>query len=449
LPRRPAVGAFTATATQAVREDILRLLALRDPVCQVTGFDRPNLYFDVLRPKKKDEVLSRLLLDRAGKSGIVYCATRAAVDQVCQNLRDQGVAATRYHAGLPEQERRQNQEDFQYDRCPVMVATNAFGMGIDKSNVSFVIHYNMPKSVEAYYQEAGRAGRDGSPADCILLYAPGDVTTARFLLQNSGENDALTPQERAEVARQDTRRLEAMVGYCKTTDCLRGYLLDYFGQEHDDNCGNCGNCRGMFALEDVTVPAQMILSCVRRIYDALGYDLGAGLVIQVLRGSRSQRVRELGLDRLSTYGLMKNVPRERIQTILDFLESRGYLRTHPIHRSVHLTGKAREVLFDGVRVELPVRLTAPAPRKEKEKPARRPAPEATGLFGVLKALRTRLAQQERVPAYIIFTNATLEDMAARCPRTMEEMGEVSGVGQKKLEKYGEIFLRAIADYEKG
>ena len=196
----------------------------------------------------------------------------------------------------------------------------------------------------------------------------------------------------------------------------------------------------MFALEDVTVPAQMILSCVRRISDALGYDLGAGLVIQVLRGSRSQRVRELGLDRLSTYGLMKDVPRERVQTILNFLESKGYLRTHPVHRSVRLTGQAREVLFDGVRVELPVRLTAPAPRKEKEKPAFRPAPEATGLFGALKALRTRLAQKERVPAYIIFTNATLEDMAAKCPRTLEEMGEVSGVGQKKLEKYGEVFL---------
>lgn len=204
----------------------------------------------------------------------------------------------------------------------------------------------------------------------------------------------------------------------------------------------------MFALEDVTVPAQMILSCVRRISDALGYDLGAGLVIQVLRGSRSQRVRELGLDRLSTYGLMKDVPRERVQTILNFLESKGYLRTHPVHRSVRLTGQAREVLFDGVRVELPVRLTAPAPRKEKEKPAFRPAPEATGLFGALKALRTRLAQKERVPAYIIFTNATLEDMAAKCPRTLEEMGEVSGVGQKKLEKYGEVFLQAIADYEK-
>ena len=279
LPKRPVVGAFTATATRSVQEDVERILELRSPVREVTGFDRPNLYFEVIQPESKDKALLRLLAGRKGKSGIVYCATRKKVESVCELLCDHGYAATRYHAGLSEAERSENQEDFLYDRKTVMVATNAFGMGIDKSNVSFVIHYNMPKSIEAYYQEAGRAGRDGAEADCILLFSPGDVQTARFLINNGSDNEEMDAVQREEVRRQDLERLDAMIGYCKTKSCLRGYILDYFGQKHPAMCGNCGSCKGNFRSVDITREAQIILSCVKRVHDALGYNVGANLLV--------------------------------------------------------------------------------------------------------------------------------------------------------------------------
>ena len=282
LPRRPAVAAFTATATAQVRADIVRILQLREPETVVTGFDRPNLRFDVLRPKDKRAALLQLLSERRDKSGIVYCATRKSVEQVCGFLQEAGFAATRYHAGLDAEERRKNQEAFICDRSPVMAATNAFGMGIDKSNVSYVIHYNMPKSLEAYYQEAGRAGRDGSPADCILLFSSGDVTTAKYLIFNAAENEELTDEDRQIVQAQDLARLEVMTGYCKTQDCLRGYILDYFGQPHEKICGNCGNCQAEFETRDLTREAQMILSCVVRARNRLGYCVGMTALSQTL-----------------------------------------------------------------------------------------------------------------------------------------------------------------------
>ena len=281
LPRRPVVAAFTATATARVQRDIMQLLRLKSPLCRVTGFDRPNLYFDVRRPKSKRTELIELLRERRGKSGIVYCAARSTVERVCDMLCGRGFSATRYHAGLGEEERRRNQEDFQFDRKSIMVATNAFGMGIDKSNVSFVIHYNMPKSIEAYYQEAGRAGRDGAPADCILLFSPGDITTAKYLIESSGEE--LGEAEREDLRKRDYERLRVMTGYCRTGKCLRGYILDYFGQQHSDCCGACGNCKSTVKLEDVTVRAQMILSCVYRIRERLGYFVGKTLVVNTLR----------------------------------------------------------------------------------------------------------------------------------------------------------------------
>ena len=443
LPRRPALAAFTATATRQVREDIVRILQLQDPEVVVTGFDRPNLRFEVLRPKNKRAALLELLSARREKSGIIYCATRKSVETVCSTLLNEGFAATRYHAGLEPEERQANQEAFLCDRATVMVATNAFGMGIDKSNVSYVIHYNMPKSLEAYYQEAGRAGRDGSAADCILLYGPGDVTTAKFLILNSSENEALTDEQRQAVQAEDLIRLDGMVGYCKTKDCLRGYILDYFGQAHDERCGNCGNCQAEYTMQDLTREAQMILSCVVRVRNRLGYCVGASLVCQTLRGSRAARVRELGLDTLPTYGLMRSLPVPRIRELLELLEAEGYVQTDPVYGGIDTTPLAGQVLFHGQTVEVPVKQS---PLHEKPVRLAEAAPDEA-LLGELKALRLQLARAEDVPAYIILTNAALADMAARRPHTMQELLAVSGVGKAKAARYGEAFLNAVRQFE--
>ena len=451
LPRRPVVAAFTATATGEVQADIVRLLELREPLRMVTGFDRPNLFFDVRRPKQKTPVLLRLIQERQDKSGIVYCATRSAVERLCKSLCAKGIAATRYHAGLDEEERRQNQDDFQFDRKTVMVATNAFGMGIDKSNVGFVIHYHMPKSLEAYYQEAGRAGRDGEPADCILLYSNGDVETAKYLIENSG-NDLLTQEEQDDIRQQDYDRLNAMVGYCKTTRCYRSYILSYFGQNAPTSCGNCGNCKGDYESQDITVHAQMLLSCILRIRQRMGYYVGKTLVIQTLQGSKNRRVLDMGLDELSTYGLLPKTSAREIRDEIEFLEQEGYLRTNPEHQTLEPSKSASAILFEGKKVSMPVRID----RIEEETGDRRKGPkkaagalpeEAKGLYNVLKALRMKLAQEQDVPAYIVFSNATLTDMAVKAPRTMPEFLGVSGVGEVKAEKYGEAFLKAIALYQ--
>ena len=449
LPRRPVLSAFTATATAEVQADILAQLELRDPVKVVTGFDRPNLYFAVQQPKRKQPVLTALVEARRDRSGIVYCATRSGVEKICDLLCQRGIPATRYHAGLSEEERQRNQDDFQFDRKTVMVATNAFGMGIDKSNVSFVIHYNMPKSLEAYYQEAGRAGRDGEAAECILLYGPGDVATAQFFLQQAGENEDLSPEERAEVQARDARRLEAMVNYCKTTHCLRGHLLDYFGQAHDPTCGNCGNCRSQFVQVDITRQAQMILSCVKRVQGKLGYYVGADLLSKVLRGSRSQRVLTLGLDGLTTYGLLRDTSEALTRRYLEALEEVGYLVTEPVHKTLRPTPQAGEVLFRGSKVFLTQR-AAPAVFRPREEGLERSGqqPEDQELMAALKATRLQLARQEEVPLYVIFSNATLADMARRRPQTMEEFLSVSGVGEVKARKYGAAFLAVLARAEK-
>lgn len=445
LPRRPVLSAFTATATAEVQADILTQLELRDPVKVVTGFNRPNLYFAVQQPKRKQPVLTALVEARRDRSGIVYCATRSGVEKICDLLCQRGIPATRYHAGLSEEERQRNQDDFQFDRKTVMVATNAFGMGIDKSNVSFVIHYNMPKSLEAYYQEAGRAGRDGEAAECILLYGPGDVATAQFFLQQAGENEDLSPEERAEVQARDARRLEAMVNYCKTTHCLRGHLLDYFGQAHDPTCGNCGNCRSQFVQVDITRQAQMILSCVKRVQGKLGYYVGADLLSKVLRGSRSQRVLTLGLDGLTTYGLLRDTSEALTRRYLEA----GYLVTEPVHKTLRPTPQAGEVLFRGSKVFLTQR-AAPAVFRPREEGLERSGqqPEDQELMAALKATRLQLARQEEVPLYVIFSNATLADMARRRPQTMEEFLSVSGVGEVKARKYGAAFLAVLARAEK-
>ena len=457
LPRRPVLSAFTATATAEVQADILTQLELRDPVKVVTGFNRPNLYFAVQQPKRKQPVLTALVEARRDRSGIVYCATRSGVEKICDLLCQRGIPATRYHAGLSEEERQRNQDDFQFDRKTVMVATNAFGMGIDKSNVSFVIHYNMPKSLEAYYQEAGRAGRDGEAAECILLYGPGDVATAQFFLQQAGENEDLSPEERAEVQARDARRLEAMVNYCKTTHCLRGHLLDYFGQAHDPTCGNCGNCRSQFVQVDITRQAQMILSCVKRVQGKLGYYVGADLLSKVLRGSRSQRVLTLGLDGLTTYGLLRDTSEALTRRYLEALEEAEAARV-PQARSkqipdIRVQSAAPEAMAAeaarGSKVFLTQR-AAPAVFRPREEGLERSGqqPEDQELMAALKATRLQLARQEEVPLYVIFSNATLADMARRRPQTMEEFLSVSGVGEVKARKYGAAFLAVLARAEK-
>ena len=445
LPYRPVVGAYTATATDQVRKDVERILMLKQPVRVVTGFDRSNLYFDVIHPELKDRELKRLLTERRGKSGIIYCSTRKKVETVCENLRDLGYAATRYHAGLEEEERRRNQEDFLYDRKTIMVATNAFGMGIDKSNVSFVIQYNMPKSIEAYYQEAGRAGRDGSEADCILLYNTGDINMARFLIQNGSENEDLDPRQKAMIQKQDLARLEAMVTYCKTRTCLRGCILEYFGQKHPEICGNCGTCRGVYKDVDITREAQMILSCVKRIRDKLGCDVGINLLGNVLRGSKNKRVLELKLDELTTYGLLKEKGRSDIHAMIDHLESEGYLCTDPEFQTLGLLAAAGDVLYRGktvqMKVEVEPEVTIPSISIPKL------APADGDLFDVLKELRAALAKEAGIPAYVVFSNATLTDMAKKKPKTMSEFRKVSGVGEIKAAWYGKAFLERMKEYD--
>ena len=447
LPVRPPVGAFTATATETVKQDIVDILGLREPLRLTTGFDRPNLFFDVVRPRDKDQWICQFLEEHREESGILYCATRKAVDAVCTDLQERGFAAGRYHAGLTDQERRQNQEDFVYDRTRVMVATNAFGMGIDKSNVSYVIHYNMPKNLESYYQEAGRAGRDGSPARCVLLFAPGDVQTAQFLIDNVGENEALTEEERQQIRRQDMDRLQAMAGYCKTSSCYRAWLLRYFGEEAPDQCGSCGNCTGELVRTDITVEAQKILSGVARVRRGYDFGMGMNLVLQMLAGSKSQQVLRLGLDKLPTYGILKEHKRDTIRAWMDCLLEQGYLVLdqeswqYPV---LGLTEQAKEVLFQGEQVFWTRRRTQPEAAVSAEPAVQGPLDE--GLLTALKDLRTRLAREQNVPGYVVFSNAALTDMARRQPRTMEAFLEVSGVGQVKADRYGQVFLDAIRQW---
>ena len=445
LPYRPIVAAFTATATEQVRQDIERILMLRNPVRVVTGFDRPNLYFEVIHPQSKDQELRRLVFARRGKSGIIYCATRRKTETVCEALQELGYAAVCYHAGLPDNVRSQNQEDFLYDRKTIMVATNAFGMGIDKSNVSFVIHYNMPKSIEAYYQEAGRAGRDGSEADCILLYNSTDVTTAQYLINNPPENEEMNSAQREIVRKQDLARLKAMIGYCKTSTCLRGYLLEYFGQKHSETCGNCGSCVGSFETVDITKEARIVLSCIREIHQKLGYWVGINLVGNVLRGSRNKRVLELRLDEVSSYGLLSNRGRSDIHAMIDHLEAEGYLLTEQEYPTLRLTAAAGQILDKGKSISMKVEIEPDAGIAPVT--SGKLAGDENELFEVLKELRASLAKKARLPAYVVFSNATLLDMARKRPQTMSEFRKVSGVGEIKAAWYGTTFLERIQQFQ--
>ena len=452
LPARPRLCAFTATATERVRADIRRLIGLREPLELVTGFDRPNLYYRVLRPANKREALTELLNGYRGMSGIIYCATRKQVEEICDSLKRDGFRAARYHAGLSDDERRRNQDAFAMDDSGVMVATNAFGMGIDKSDVRFVIHYNMPKDIESYYQEAGRAGRDGERADCVLLYSAQDMITQSFFIDHMGEESNLSPEDAAKLREQARARLIAMQGYCRTDGCLRAYILRYFGEKTAGKCDRCGNCARPAAQIDVTPVALNIVKCVSEC----GQRFGASVVAAVLAGSREERLLQYRLDRLNSYGALSQYERASISQLIDRMVEKGFLKRvgdeYPI---LKLGANARALVDGSMRMKdysLPAVKGETAKKRRAARATKREAEvttESEALFQALRKLRTKIAEEKHVPPYVVLTDAALRDMSAKRPHSREDMLLVSGVGEAKMKAYGERFLQEIAKFEKG
>ncbi|MHB1392508.1 MAG: DNA helicase RecQ [Clostridia bacterium] len=430
LPKRPAVAAFTATATPRVKADIEKLLMLRNPYVLVTGFDRENLYFEVDKPTDKFGFLIDYINKNAGSSGIIYCSTRKTVESVWEKLNRKGIRATRYHAGLNDSERTANQDAFIYDRAQVIVATNAFGMGIDKSNIRYVVHYNMPKTMENYYQEAGRSGRDGDKAECILLYSAADTVMNKFLIENSGENS-----DKA----SDYKKLQEMVDYCNTDSCLRRYILSYFGeQELPQECGNCGSCMCNTEQTNITLEAQKILSCVKRT----GERFGSGVVTDVLKGANSEKLRKMGFDKLSTFGLMKEYSKDTIKEIIAYLISEGFIDVkgdkYPV---LALNQKANSLLTDSDQLHIKRFIAKEHPKTKKSE-----LNIDNALFERLRQLRKVIADKQNVPPFVVFSDATLNDMCLKLPVSYETMLDVSGIGKFKLEKYGDRFIELINEY---
>ena len=449
LAYRPVLSAFTATATKEVREDISLILRQNNPYVVTTGFDRKNLRFAVERPKKKDDTLIKLLKAYNGRSGIVYCSTRKNVEEVCDFLIEKGYSATRYHAGLSDEERGMNQDDFIYDRKTVMVATNAFGMGIDKSNVSFVIHYNMPKNLESYYQEAGRAGRDGEPAECTLLYSGADVKLNQFLIEKGNDtNEDFTEEMKESVREKDRERLKLMTFYCTTNECLREYMLRYFGEKTSSFCGNCSNCNSNFETVDVTTESQKIVSCVYRVAQRKR-SFGRVTIIDILHGSKSSKIISQGLNTLSTYGIMSDVPVHRIRMIMDYLIEKSFLaQTDDEYSVVKLTAESADILKGNQKVSM--KLPKEMRRSAEKGKASYSSPEYDindKLFSELRVLRNQLAMEARVPAYIVFADAALRDMCRKMPVNRDEFLNVSGVGEAKAEKYSKQFTELIQRYK--
>ena len=444
LKKRPVICAFTATATKEVKEDIIRILELRNPEIITTGFDRPNLHFSVMKPQDKDNMLLKLINERQGRVGIVYCISRKSVEEVCSFLKAKGINATRYHAGLDDEERIKNQDDFVFDRKTVMVATNAFGMGIDKSNVSYVIHYNMPKNIENYYQEAGRAGRDGTDAECILLYAPKDVRIHRFMMENSEPNPELTEEQLDFIRQRDEERLKQMTFYCTSDFCLRKQMLRYFGDRYKDNCNNCSNCLGDFKLSDVTVDAQKILSCIIRSKQKYDVDM----ITDILRGVESDKIMSEGLNLLSTYGIMKDSKPADVKVVLEKLESIGCVSFE--NSVIKVTEDCKPVLSGDKRVVIKT-IKKTETVKSKNNISRDKHGVTTYRFNPkmleeLTSLRASLARKRGLPPYVILSDASLIDMCKLLPTTDREFMQVSGVVEKKLETYGEAFMDVIRKY---
>ena len=483
LPQRPPVGAFTATATERVRRDIVGLLGLRNPAVTVTGFDRPNLYFDVvkLETKYKAAWVARYVADHPDESGIVYCATRKTTEALTDTLNQMGHPAVAYHGGMSPDAREAAQRDFITDKVPVVVATNAFGMGIDKSNVRYVIHHNLPESIEAYYQEAGRAGRDGEPSRCTLLWNESDIVTRRRLLDNDYENERLTPEEQ-EIVRQSKRRLlDGMVGYCRTTDCLHRYMTRYFGQELSPNagsaagediaadssqsgkCGACSNCESTFETIDVTRVAQAISRCVHDV----GQRVGSGKIVKILRGSRAQDLAWLNPERMPTFGMLKDVNEARVRDVLSQMATDGYLSIAEGRMPIVMFGaRAAETAAPDFHYEI-----KRVERKSEAAGSGRsggvadtadsanvpgdalgsyiPDDDEESLFQKLRELRRTIAQEIGKPPYIVFSDKTLRDMARIKPVTDAQFLAVNGVGQHKLDLYGQRFMQAIASFNAG
>lgn len=447
LPKRPIVSAFTATATEEVKNDILCTLSLADPEVVITGFDRKNLYYSVENIRRKDEFIMEYIEKHPTESGIIYCATRKNVDNLFELLFKRGVPVTRYHAGLTNETRKKNQDDFIYDRTPVIIATNAFGMGIDKSNVRYVIHYNMPQSMENYYQEAGRAGRDGENSQCILLFSLQDVMIDRMLLDNKDFSD-VDEEDEYLIRQRDIRRLQTMEGYCKTTGCLRNYILEYFGEKTSGPCDNCGNCHREYHEVDMTAEAKWVVNCVAETRGRYGLTI----VLGTLMGAKRARLRELRTDQYKSYGALSGHSEAELRTLISQMTEMGYLYQTQEKYSVLKLGNITPLKDANTRVIMRTyEEKEPDKKKKIQKTVRKRSTDALtsagyDLFEVLRKLRLEIAKEESMPPYIIFSDKTLIDMCVKKPSDEEEMLNVSGVGANKLKKYGQRFLEEIQKF---
>ena len=451
LPKRPIVSAFTATATKEVRDDIIDILELQSPMVITTGFDRNNLYFGVMTVKDRYSAIKNYLEIHNSDSGIIYCLTRKQVEEVCENLIKDGFLATRYHAGLSDEERRKNQDDFIYDRIPIMISTSAFGMGIDKSNVRFVLHYGMPKNIESYYQEAGRAGRDGEPAECILYYSSRDVITNQLFIDNNQDNIELDEVTRAIVKERDRERLKKMTFYCFTNKCLRDYILKYFGEYGSNYCGNCSNCLTQFEQVDVTEIARALISCV----ESSRQRYGTTVIIDTVHGANTAKIKSYRMNENPYYSVLSKVPTYRIRQVLNYLQLEEYLFvTSDDYAVVKLGVKAKEI--DNKQIIMKLAKESSRETKEVKSKSKKSKAAILGkeqftkneesLFEKLRVLRTEIAREEKVPPYIVFSDKTLTHMCMVKPTTKQEMLKVSGVGEFKFEKYGERFLNCIEKF---